>query len=254
MRMLDLTMPLYEGMPGALLPTDIDFSLPFREPEKGSITGTETGTAMTLPSQFSAYLKTPRLHEIPLEKLMLRPTVVVSIPKQPGEEITASEVASALEDRNFETGDAFLLRTGWGDDQNYRLQGEAYVTKSPYFSLEGAEQLAAGLESRGCDLFLSDLALIHHPATHLIPEWATVRPVPRPWPSEAAQVYLSTYAEDRVKEDFAVLEAFARHNVMTVKGLVDCGQIEKGKVRIIVGPMHLVRQVGATARVVALED
>ena len=251
---LDLTMPLYEGMPGALLPTETEFALPFREPEKGFITSTETGTSLTLPSQFLAHRKRARLHEIPLEKLMLRPTVVVTIPKGPGQEIAAADVTKALRNRSFGAGNAFLLRTGWGDNQNYKLQGEGYITKSPYFSEKSAEQLAAGLEKRGCDLFLSDLALIQHPAAHLTPEWLKLRPVPRAWPSEAAQAYLSGYTPDRVKADYAVLEAFARHNVMTVKGLIDCNQINGSKVRIIVGPLHLVRQVGATARVVAIED
>ena len=43
--------------------------------------GSWTGTCQTLPSVFAAFRKTPRLDEVPLDKLVLRPTTVRFSPK-----------------------------------------------------------------------------------------------------------------------------------------------------------------------------
>ena len=39
---------------------------------------------------------------------------------------------------------------------------------------------------------------------------------------------------------------------MTVKRLVNCGALAGPRLRVIVGPLHVVRGVGATCRVVAV--
>ena len=42
--------------------------------------GLETGTCLTLPAQFEEQRRSPRLHEVPQEKLMLRETAVLDAP------------------------------------------------------------------------------------------------------------------------------------------------------------------------------
>lgn len=255
-RFLDLTMPLdYEYMPDEILPTATPFILaPSGDPNKGMTLGTETGTCLTLPSQFVEFRTTTRLHDVPPEKLVLRETVVVDLPKEEGEEISANDVDRALAAGDFRSGDAVLLRTGWGDKEWHRSPGTRYIAGTPHFSVAGATRLAQSMQQRGSDLLLTDLALIAWPNRHLMPEWLSLIPMPGPWPSPEANTYLHTYTVEKMEADFAVALAFARAGVMTVKRLVNCRAVERPRVRIIVGPLHLVRGVGSTCRVVAVED
>jgi kynurenine formamidase len=255
-RLLELTMPLdHEYMPDEILPTATPFILaPAGDPNKGITVGTETGTCLTLPSQFLAFRKTTRLHEVPPEKLVLRETVVVNIPKEEGQEISATDVDRALAALDFRPGDAVLLRTGWGDKEWYRTPGPRYIAGTPHFSEEAAMRLAQSMVQRRSDLLLSDLALIAWPDKHQMREWVSAVPRPRSWPSPEADIYLRTYTVEKMEADFAAALAFARAGVMTVKRLVNCRSVQRPRVRIIVGPLHLVRGVGSTCRVVAVEE
>jgi kynurenine formamidase len=254
-RLHELTLPLdYEYMPDEVFPTATPFVLAPREhPDKGIVLGTETGTCLTLPSQFEELRKTTRLHEVPPEKLVLRETAVVSLPKEAGEEIAADEVERALGAAEVRSGDAVLLRTGWGDRGEQARPGTGYLLRTPRFSLEGAERLAAAMRERGSDLLLTDLALIAWPDKHLMPECLSLLPRPRPWPSPEAAMYLHLYSREKMEQDYAAALAFARAGVMTVKRLVRCGAIQSRRIHIVVGPLHLVRGVGSTCRVVAVE-
>lgn len=255
-RLLELTMPLdHEYMPDEILPTATPFVLaPAGDPNKGITVGTETGTCLTLPSQFLAFRKTTRLHEVPPEKLVLRETVVVNIPKEERQEISSTDVDRALAALDFRPGDAVLLRTGWGDREWYRTAGTKYIAGTPHFSVEGATRLAQSMAERRSDLLLTDLALIAWPNKYQMPEWLSAIPRRRAWPSPEADIYLRTYTPEKMEADFAAALAFARAGVMTVKRLVNCRSVERPRVRIIVGPLHLVRGVGSTCRVVAVEE
>jgi kynurenine formamidase len=255
-RFLELTMPLnHEYMPDEILPTATPFILaPTGDPNKGITLGTETGTCLTLPSQFVEFRKTPRLHEIPPEKLVLRETVVINIPKEEGQEISPADVDRALGSANFGGGDAVLLRTGWGDKEWYRTPGTRYIAGTPHFSVEAATRLAQSMAQRNSDLLLTDLALIAWPNNHLMREWLSSIPVPAPWPSVEANTYLRNYTVEKMQADFAAALAFARAGIMTVKRLVNCRNVERPRVRTIVGPLHLVRGVGSTCRVVAVQE
>jgi kynurenine formamidase len=238
-RFHELTLPLdYEYMPDEVFPTATPFVLAPREhPDKGLLLGTETGTCLTLPAQFEERRQSSRLHDIPPEKLVLRETVVLTIPAEAEQEIGAADVARALAAADPRAGDALLLRTGWGD------RGEH----------QRPERLATAMQECGSDLFLTDLATIAWPAKHLMPEWLSLLPRPRPWPSPEATVYLHLYTRDKMEQDYAAALVFARAGIMTVKRLVGCGAIASGRVRIVVGPLKLVRGVGATCRVVAVD-
>ena len=79
--------------------------------------------------------------------------------------------------------------------------------------------------------------------------------LPRP-PVESgeARMYLHLYSTDKTKTDFAVEMAFAKCGIMTVRKLVNCGEIRNPRIKIIVAPLKIVRGVAASCRVVAVED
>ena len=118
----DLTLSLdYEWMPDEVFPTAMHFYLgPKFHPDKGIVVGSDTGSCLMLPSAFAEFRKSPRLDQIPIEKLFLRPLSLMDIPKRGGEEITAKDVEGALDDAKPQRGDALLVRTGWGDHGAHR--------------------------------------------------------------------------------------------------------------------------------------
>ena len=256
MKLHELTMPLdWEWMPDELFPTAVHFLLPpRRHPAKGLTMSTETGTCLVLPSQFDDFRKTIRLHDIAADRLFLRETVVVTIPRDEGEEIDEEAVEAALRNVELRPGDALLIRTGWGDHAGEARGTDRYVLQTPHLTPQGAERLGRIMADHTCDLLLLDTAVVGLPSTYLIPQWARMMPRPHPWPSEAAHVYLRTYTPHRAKVDFAADYALAQAGVMIVKKLVNCGAIGASRIRINVAPLHLVRGIGATCRVVAIEE
>jgi kynurenine formamidase len=251
MKFLELTMPLnHQWMPDDVLPTSVKFFLgPKNHQEKGMVIGSDSGTCLTLPSVFEVFRKTARLDEVPVDKLVLRPTTVVSIVKLEGEEINKADVQKAFDAARPAKGDAILIATGWGDNP-YR---ESYLLGSPHLSLEAAQDLAKRMNENQCDLLLVDTALVGWPDKHLIPEWCSLLPTPASESAEA-RMYLHLYDSEKAKKDFAVEMEFARAGIITVRKLVHCGQIKKDKIKIIVSPLKVVRGVASTCRVVALED
>lgn len=256
MRYTDLTLPLdHEWMPDEVFPTALHYYLgPKFHPDKGIVIGSDTGTCLTLPAQFTDFRKTTRIDEVPVEKLFLRPTAVLDIPKGAGAGISGKEIQEALDTANPERGDAILIRTGWGDTGAHAKPGSRYMLESPHLSVEAAQILAERMNSHGQDLLLMDTALIGWPNKHLIPEWCSLEPRPGPWPSAEARVYLHLYTAGKMKEDFAVELVLAGSSVMTVKKLVGCRVIGSARIRIIVSPLRVVRGVAANCRVIAVEE
>ena len=259
MRLLELTMPLnHEHMADEVFPTATPFIVaPGGHPLKGFSLGTEAGTCLTLPSQFAETRKTARLHEIELEKLTLRETAILDLPKNGGPddgEITAADVDAAWRGADVRYGDALLIRTGWGDNDLYERPGAKYMVGSPYLSEASAQHMAARMRANGNDLVLTDMAVIAMPQAHLIPEWFPIAPRPEPWPSAKAAGYLRSYTPQKAAADYGAAIALANSGIMTVKRLVNCAAIQEKRVRIIVGPLKLIRGVGSTCRVVAIEE
>lgn len=251
MKFVELTMPLnHQWMPDDILPTSVKFFLgPKNHQEKGMVIGSDSGTCLTLPAVFEAFRKTARLDEVPIEKLVLRPTAVIGIAKAEGEEIHVAEMQKALDAARPQNGDAILIATGWGD----KPYGESYLLGTPHLSLEAAQYLAKSMSENQSDLLLIDTALVGWPDKHLIPEWCSMLPTPAAESAEA-RMYLHLYDGEKAKKDFAVEMELARAGIMTVRKLVHCGQITKDKIKIIVSPLKVVRGVASTCRVVALED
>jgi kynurenine formamidase len=252
----DLTLPLdHNWMPDEVLPVAAHFYLaPKYHPDKGVILGSETGTCLTLPSAFADFRKTTRLHEVEIGKLFLRDTTILDIEGEESQEITESKMKRALEACKVPHGNALLLRTGWGDRGTHGEPGSRYMIASPHLSLPAGELLAAFMAERESDLLLTDLALIGWPDKHLLPEWTSLFPRPGPWPSTEAQIYLHLYTPQKAKNDFAVELVLARAGIMTVKRLVHCKDLLSEGLRVIVSPLHIVRGVSSTCRVIAIQE
>jgi kynurenine formamidase len=255
-RLVDLTLPLdHDWMPDEALPSAAAFVVaPQTHPDKGFLVGTETGTCLTLPAQFDEHRKTRRLHDLAPEALVLRPTVLLDVPAGEGATLAAETLRQALGSLRVERGDAVLLRTGWGDQGRERLGGSGYLLKGPRLALEAARALAQFMRDRGSDLLMTDLPLLAHLDAHQVPEWTTLLPRPRAYPSTESQMYLHLYRREQADADYAVARVLAASGIMTVKRLVGCGTLAAPRFRIIVGPLHLVRGIGATCRVIALEE
>jgi kynurenine formamidase len=252
----DLTLELnHDWMADEVLPISAHFFLaPKYHPDKGIMLGSDTGTALTLPAAFSDLRRTARLPEIPLERLVLRPTSVVDVSKPNGGPINESEIRGVLERAIVPKGNALLLRTGWGDEGIEHRGGSQYVLQGPFLSLEAAKCLTSFMVDRDSDLLLTDAAMIGRPDKFLIPEWCSLFPRPGPWPSSEAQIYLQLYTQAKMKEDFAAELILATARIMMVKRLVGCSAVMSKEVRIIVSPLHIVRGVASTCRVIALQE
>lgn len=256
MDLFDLTMPLdWEWMPDEVFPTATHFLIaPRRHPAKGLTMGNETGTCLLLPSQFEELRQTARVHELQPEKLFLRDTAVLTIVAAPGEPLGVADLEAALVAADPHTGDALLVRTGWGDGVE-RLRGtDRYVRHSPWFSEEAAGFLASSMDALDTELLLTDTAVIGMPARHMVPQWADWLPRPGPWPSVEAKAWLRGYTADRVPEDWAADLVLARAGKVVVRKLVDCAALPQARVKVIVAPLHVVRAIGATCRVIALHE
>ena len=86
MRYTDLTLPLdHEWMPDEVFPTALHYYMgPKFHPDKGIVIGSDTGTCLTLPAQFTDFRKTTRLDEVPVEKLFFASYCGVGHPEGSG--------------------------------------------------------------------------------------------------------------------------------------------------------------------------
>jgi kynurenine formamidase len=254
-QLFELTLPLdREWMPDELFPTATHFLFaPRGHPEKGTTVGTDSGTALLLPSQFREFRKQRRVHDLDASELVLRPTAVIDLPRDPGQAIEANDVDDAISRAEIRRGDAWLVRTGWGSVEHERGT-DRYMLDSPFLTPAAARRLGEAMRAVSTDLLLVDTALISRPDKHLIPEWTVMNPRPLCHPSEAARAYLQGYRTREVLADWEADFELASAGIMTVRRLVNCDAIPGRRTRLIIAPLRVVRGVGAPCRVVACHD
>jgi kynurenine formamidase len=75
------------------------------------------------------------IDEVPLERSWMVPTVIIHVPKGPGEKVTLDEARANLDAQGvtIEKGDAVLVHTGW--DSAYD-DPQRYLTEMPYLARE----------------------------------------------------------------------------------------------------------------------
>jgi len=235
MNLIDLTMPLYNGQPAGH--EHWGFKGHPMWPEPFNVTDTmsyeadgrrfhvftvfsEPGTRLILASYKKDFQNEPTLDTVDLQRLILRETVVINVPKGADEIIEAEELEAAFAAAPVRKGDAFLVRTGWGNNGSYLTMGQAYRLNSPHYNAASANKLMDLLESNGSDLWLYDNC-------------------------DMAGVDKRT----GVRGGFTI-----RSGLLAVGGVVNCGAIIRQRVKLIIQPLKAKGCHIAPCSVVAVED
>jgi len=137
MKVLDLTGPIYSGMwtyGPPYPPVEVELLPP---PEW--VPYPTYSWALRLTAQTGTYLENARHmsldepaleEEVPVEELVLRPTVILRVAAGPGQRIEQAELQQATEKVAMRPGLAVLVATGWGA----HWEDEDFLARSPYFS------------------------------------------------------------------------------------------------------------------------
>jgi kynurenine formamidase len=276
MRLIDLTMPIWEGAGyGEILPFTNSpvrfFEYMFYDQHGLRMTRMkldgETGSPFMVPHQRMPFDNTPlqpnpkfswTLDEIPLERLILRDTIILDIRAEEGHEITPVEMETAINRADYRKGDEVLLRAGWGTRAKAYELGIDYYKRTPSIHYDAAAILAATMDEMGSSIFMTDCALVNPPRvqgnnwfrgdTPLVPQ-------PKPWPSaEARERVLDLGAHKHGSPHPSSYGALIKKVMAGCKCLVDCDQITQPRVKMIILPL-LIKDGGASpCRFIAVEE
>ncbi|MBI2303450.1 MAG: cyclase family protein [Chloroflexi bacterium] len=262
MRIIELTMPLYEGMGySSVYPQEQPFTV--EEVYTWDVDGhqreaytlsSEPGTRFILPSIYVEQRDGPKLDEIDLSKFIMRDMAVVDIPKRAEEPILPEELDKAIAKAEIQPGDAILIRTGWGDNESYLKLGEDFELKSPYYGPGFVTHLIEVLEQYQTDLHCYDVANMHH-YSDVKATWCAQKPRPRSWTSLEAKAYVQMEHETRryaVRSDRRRTSLFAA-GITCIGGLTNCGAISRPRVKLIALPLRIKGRTVAACHAVAIE-
>ncbi len=261
MRVIDLTLPLYDFMPvGNVWAWDVPFqSQPITNWEKNGYELTmltmhsEAGTRLMI--QAMTHKDAPRVEALPLEPFVMRPTVVIDAPCGQGGELRPDDIDRAFAEADFRDGDAVLVRTGWGDNERWVELGDAYARHTPYFTKAAAERLVEHLKAKSSDLVGSDVAYWGRGEQYQGPEWADKPAWERaPFPSIQARRYLAQYTREKALEDWQSPAVLTGAGINFLGAMCNLGGLTRQRVELIVLPMKIQGARGATCRVVAVES
>jgi kynurenine formamidase len=258
---IDLTLPLYDFMPvGNVWAWDVPFQT--ETITKDSHNGyeltmitmfSETGTRLMIRAMQDP--DAPKVHELPLETLMMRDAVVVDLPYGADHEVTASDIERAFDRVEIYKNDAILLRTGWGDNERWVQLGDDYARTAPHVSKEGAEKLVEIMKAHDSDLVGTDMPYWGGGRKYQLCEWASKPAWERnPFPSTEAKRYLANYTLEKAYEDFPSPNILNSADVMYIGAMCNLGALSTPRVKISVLPLKIQGARGATCRVVALEE
>src|SRR5262245_19934641 len=164
MRLIDLTMPIWEGAGyGEILPfTNSSVRLleyMFYDQHGLRMTRMkldgEMGSPVMVPQQRNPFDHTPlqpnlktswTLDEIPHEKLILRDIANLDVRAEEGHEIVPAEMETAIKRADYRKGDEVLVRTGWGTRQRAYELGVDYYKRTPSIHYDAAALLAAKMD------------------------------------------------------------------------------------------------------------
>jgi len=276
MRLIDLTMPIWEGAGyGEILPFT---NSPVRLLEymfydqhglrmtRMKLDG-ETGSPFMVSHQRNPFDNTPlqpnpkfscTLDEIPLDKLILRDTVLLDIRAEEGHEITPAEMATAIDRADYRKDDEVLLRTGWGTRQKAYEFGIDYFKRTPSIHYAAAALLAAKMDEMDSSIFMTDCGLVNPPRVQGN-NWfrgdIPLTPLPKPWPSaEARERVLDLGAHKHGSPHPSSYGALIKKAMAGCKCLIDCDQIAKPRVKMIILPLLIKRGGASPCRFIAVEE
>lgn len=260
-RLINLTLPLYPHMPvGNVWAWDTPF---IREPiktiaEHGAYLEhyrfhSETGTRLMMRATYDP--SAPRLGEIDFTCLVNRETVVIDIPKEACDEITAADIeGKVVTDPEYRDGDMLLIRTGWGNDERYLKIGDDYAINTPHFSDDGSRRLSEAMRQKNSDILAIDVAYIGNCGRYYQrKEWVSLPPWQRPpWPSEQAKIYLRHYTPEKVHTDWTASEPL--HDAgLVLAALCNLNKITRKRISLTALPLFLATCAGAPVTVIAIE-
>ncbi|MCM3759948.1 cyclase family protein [Alkalihalobacillus oceani] len=258
---IDLTLPLYDYMPvGNVWAWDVPFqSTPitsdtFNGYELTMITMfSETGTRLMIRAMQDA--DAPKVHELPLDTLMMQDAVVVELPCQADDELFAVDIEKAFANVTLKKGDAIILRTGWGDDENWVKLGDDYARTAPHLSKEAAEKLVEIMKENESELVGTDIPYWGGGRKYQLPQWASKPAWERnPFPSVEAKRFLANYTLEKAYEDFPSPHVLNSADVMYIGAMCNLGEIRQSRVKLSVLPLKVQGARGATCNVVAFEE
>jgi kynurenine formamidase len=276
MRLIDLTMPIWEGAGyGEILPftnSSVRF-LEYMFYDQHGLRMTrmkldgETGSPFMVPHQRKPFDATPlqpdpkfswTLDQVPLEKLILRDTAILDVRVSEGHEITPDEMEDAIRRADYRQGDEVLLRTGWGTRAKAYELGIDYFKRTPSVRYDAAVLLATKMDQMESSLFMTDCGLVNPPRVQGNNWFRGERPLvphPKPWPSaEARERALDFGGHRHGSSDPSSYGALIKRVMAGCKCLVDCDQISHNRVKMIVLPLLIKDGGAAPCRFIAVED
>ena len=261
-RVINLTLPLYPGMPvGNVWAWDAPFRQePIVTLERNGVRidafslHSETGTRLMMAATIDD--KAPTVGQLDLSRFVNRDAVVIDIPKEAEEEITAADIDRyVVPDPQYQPGDIVVVRTGWGNNRRWEKLGDDYAIRTPHFSVEGAQRLTEVMRERGSDTVATDCAYVGSCGwKYMRREWVDLPKWLRPpWPSETAKIYLSQYTRDKAWVDWAASWPLHAHGYI-IAALCNLDLISRKRVKLTALPLYVRDSVGAPVTVVAIEE
>ena len=276
MQIHDLSMPVYEGAGyGEILPftnSPVRFTEYMVYERQGmrrtlmKIDG-ETGSPFMTPPQNMPFSPVPlqpnpkycwTLSEIPVERLVLRPTTILDVRVEPGHEILPEEMDAAIAAADWREGDEVLVRTGWGTRERAFTMGLDYFKNTPCIRYDAGLRLAEKMDQMGSSFFMTDCGLVNPPRVQGH-NWfrgdKPLSPLPKPWPSaEARERNIDLRGITHASPEPSSYGALIRKAIAGCKCLVDCDAIHGRRCQMIIMPL-LIRQGGASpCRFFAVEE
>ncbi len=218
----------------------------------------EAGTRLMIAACYDD--DAPKIDELDYTEFVDRPTVVVDIPKEPGEELMPEDFDEHLVGHpHFRDGDAVLIRTGWGAAGRFRELGDDYARTTPHFSVPGAERLIEIMLERNSRFMLTDCAYVGNLGEgYMFREWASREPWDRPpFPSDQAKAYMRNYTPARGAgggaPDWAASVPL-HADLSVIPALTNCDLITSPRVRVTALPLFLADAEGASCSVFATQE
>jgi len=258
---IDCTLPLYNFMPvGNVWAWDVPFqSEPITTHTNNSyelwmITmHSEAGTRLMIKAMQDP--NAPTIDCIPLEQLVNREAVILSVPCSMEGAVSKEQIEAAFLKVDYRKGDVVILHTGWGDNNRWEKLGDDYARCGPCVSKEGAQALCRIMRENSSDLAGADVAYWGRGDKYQRPEWANKAAWERhPYPSIQAKRYLAQYTAKKAIEDWESPNVMTMNNINFIGAMVNLDQITKQRVKVTVLPMKLKGARGATCNVFIEED
>ncbi len=256
MRMIDITMPIYEGMGcGSVFPEETEFIVEDITTYEDNLVRLvrltifqEPGTRLMLPSIMAGRRDDRKVDEIPLPEIVLKDACILELPAGERHAITGEEVEAAFKKSGAQKGDALLFHTGWGDNQRYLELGDNYPLRGPWFGDDACAKVVEICKANESNIFGYDTANCMDYMG--MESWWGQSPRPKNWPSPEAKAYLEGMQFSGESGTLNILNS----EIMLLGGIVNLGEIGKERVKLIALPMKLKGLGGGPTRVVAVEE